>query len=87
MDALLNENQQLKEALLMNENAIQFIEKYTKQFSDIHDKAIMLVNTTHELDKQVIIRDNAIQHIKNILDTLYNDNISYTVQIWRYVGQ
>ena len=78
MDALLNENQQLKEELLMNENAIQFIEKYTKQFSDIHDKAIMLVNTTHELDKQVIIRDNAIQHIKNILDSVYNENISYT---------
>lgn len=77
MDALLNENQQLKEMLLMNENAIQFIEKYTKQFSNIYDKAIQLIDTSQNLEKQVVIRDNAIQHVKNILDTLYNDNIAY----------
>uniref|UniRef100_A0A6C0CSR4 Uncharacterized protein n=1 Tax=viral metagenome TaxID=1070528 RepID=A0A6C0CSR4_9ZZZZ len=78
MDALLNENKQLKDKLLMNETAIQFIEKYTKQFSSIYDKVMMLIqHTSQDYEKQVIIRDNAIQHIKNILDTLYNENISY----------
>lgn len=77
MDALLDENQQLKEQLFANQTAIEFVEKYAVKFSNIYHKVTALISKTENVEKQSIIRDNAIGHIKDIIETVYSDNIVY----------
>ena len=77
IELLFQEENDLKEKLLINENAIKFINNYIDRFSFIYDKTSSLLKDTINLEKKQTMINNSIKHIENTIANIYGDNVIY----------